>query len=73
MRRKVTVLELEGLAINNLIKSYEVDVCHSSGKLRFLKIIARTHNDEELETECIDQERMGRVIAILASYRQWSK
>ncbi len=73
MRRKVTILELEGLAINNLIKSYEVSECHSSGRLRFLKIIASTLNGEELETECIDQERIGRVIAILASYRRWSK
>ncbi|RLG78182.1 MAG: hypothetical protein DRO14_01385 [Thermoprotei archaeon] len=73
MRRKATVLELEGLAINNLIKSYEVSECHNSGKLKFLKVIARTLNDEELETECMDQDRIGRVIAILASYRRWGK
>ncbi len=73
MSRKVTILELEGLAINNLVKSYTVSECSSSGKLRFLKIIARDINDEELETECIEQERIGRLIAILASYRSWNK
>ena len=73
MHRKVTVLELEGLVINNLIKSYRISECSSNKKLRSLKVSAKTVNDEDIETECMDQERIGRIIAILASYQKWSR
>ena len=73
MHRKVTLLELEGLAINNLIKLYKVDECFSNKHVRYVKIYVETVNGEHLETECLDQKRINKIIAILTNYQKWSR
>jgi len=68
MGKKVNILELEGFAINNQIKLFRLHECRHNEKLRSLKIIAVTSNDEEVETECLSEERVRMLITLLTNY-----
>jgi len=68
--RKVSVLNLEGLALNGLLRDYSIANCDKEDKV---KIIAQTEWNEEVETPCFDKSRLPVIIRLLESYRKWGK
>ncbi|RLG86545.1 MAG: hypothetical protein DRO15_06000 [Thermoprotei archaeon] len=70
MSKKISILNLEGLALNGLIKSYSVVNCDEENKV---KIVAQTELGEEVETPCFDKVRLSTIMRILESYKAWGK
>ncbi len=66
--RVLSVLDLEGLAINGMVSDYEVVDCSSPSSVRYSKIVAKLENGEVVETECMDYSRISRVLVVLLRY-----
>ncbi len=72
MPEKIPVLNLEGYAINGMVKDFRMVDCKSSGKLRMSKVIATLNSDEEVETECMEYTRAVRIFIVLEKYKDLS-
>ena len=72
MPEKIPVLNLEGYAINGMVKDFTMVDCKSSNKLRMSKVIAKLQSGEEVETECMEYTRAVRVFIVLQKYKDLS-
>jgi len=63
-RRGVSVLDLEGLAINGLVEEFSEESC-GGGRVR---IVARVSGGEEVETPCMDRGGAESVERLLRVY-----
>ncbi|MEL9929328.1 MAG: hypothetical protein QXJ51_05875 [Sulfolobales archaeon] len=72
MSRKVHYLDLEGMALNGLIRKSIMQDC-SDSKIRKSKIIVETVSGESIETDCIEYERLVRVWIVIKHYEKWNK
>ncbi len=68
---RIDVLELEGLAINGMIKSFKLIDCEKKGKIRLSKITALLADGREVETDCMEYPRIVRVFVLLEKYKNW--
>ena len=73
MREKIHYLDLEGLAINGLIEKVSLEDCSRDSKLRKSKILAVTKDGREVETECIDYNRIVRIWIVIKQYEKWGR
>lgn len=73
MNRKIHYLDLEGLAINGMLKKAEMIDCSVRDKVRRSRIVAETVSGEVVETDCIDYERIVRVWIVVKHYEKWGR
>ena len=66
----ISVLDLEGLALNGLLEKFHVLKCKEKGKV---KIVAKSVDGSEVETPCFDEFRLGVELRILENYRRWGR
>ena len=72
--KKIHYLDMLGLAINGLLKSVKMENCtNKNSKIQKSKIIGITNQGEELETDCIEYQRIVRTWIIIKHYEKWSK
>ncbi len=72
--RKTHYLDILGLAINGLLKTVKIESCTDrEAKIQKSKIVGTTNQGEELETECIDYQRIVRTWIIIKHYEKWGK
>jgi len=72
MPEKIPVLNLEGYAINGMVKEFRIIDCKSLGGLRMSKIIAKLRSGDEVETECMEYTRVVRILLVLEKYKDLS-
>lgn len=71
MIERIEVLDLEGLAINGMIKSFQLVDCEKKGKIRLSKITAVLADGREVETDCMEYPRIVRAFILLEKYKNW--
>ncbi|WP_427970896.1 hypothetical protein [Acidilobus sp.] len=66
------VIEVEGLAMNGLLKSFSVEDC---GKPKgYQRIVAETIDGRTIKTGCLEPDAARREVMVMNLYlRQWSK
>ncbi|MDP8002736.1 MAG: hypothetical protein ACP5I6_07935 [Caldisphaera sp.] len=68
----LNVIEIEGLAMNGLIKSFNIVQCNKPKEYQKVHII--TVEGKELETACIEPDAAQRLVMVMNLYiRNWSK
>ncbi|NAZ13320.1 MAG: hypothetical protein GU359_04105 [Desulfurococcales archaeon] len=71
--QKVHYLDIEGLAINGLLRKADLIDCEIKPKIRRSKIIVETFDGKIFETECIDYERIVRIWIVIKHYEKWGR
>ncbi len=66
---RVTILELEGLALNGFVVNARLAPCE--GPLKGFKIVADLTDGRSVETECSEHERVSRTFILVTRYRGW--
>ncbi|MFP3143749.1 MAG: hypothetical protein RXQ93_01850 [Caldisphaera sp.] len=68
----LNVIEIEGLAMDGLIKSFTIIQCDKPKEYK--KIRAVTFDGREIETACIEPDAANRLAMVMNLYlRNWSK
>ena len=68
MTRAVSIIELEGYVINNVIENFQLLNC-SDGSV---KIRATLSNGEVVETKCISSREAARIQRMIMLYKRWN-
>ncbi|MCE4608686.1 MAG: hypothetical protein F7B61_07030 [Caldisphaeraceae archaeon] len=68
----IKVIEIEGLAMNGLIKEYNIIQCEKPKGYKKVHIV--TTDGEEMETACIEPDAVQRLVLVINMYvKKWSK
>jgi len=71
--RRVSILELEGLALNGFIDDVKLIDCYVDKNVRYSKLKVRLSNGEVVETSCDHYARISRVYLVLIKYKDLGK
>ncbi len=73
MVRKISILELEGLALNGFVDEVELIDCYVDKNVRYSKLRVKLFNNEVVETPCDHYARISRVYLVLVKYKDLGK
>ncbi len=74
MTKILNHLDLQGLAINNLMKWVKLEYCTPRNvKVPKAKLVGETLEGEIVETECIEYQRIVRTWIVIKHYEEWKK